>query len=147
MRGNSDNREINLFSGPGVLLRLGEAHDAFGTLMMTLAHRARIVPPAATLNDLSSPTVSQTFEKAFVTASEVVATRWSRLEDDWRNGGRLAAAAWRTPALSCERALSIEEAHQAAQVVTVPRPKRFTPVEPRTRRRLYRTTAGYTAYR
>ena len=141
-------------------LRRLAAHDAFGTLMMTLAHRARLrmlqrrhqallVPPAATLVDLPSPTHPQTFEKvrmaAFVTASASAATRWSRLEDDWRNGGRLAAAAWRTPAISCERALRIEEAQHAEQAATQTRPKGLTTADPQgtpdspSRRRLLST--------
>ena len=95
-------------------LRALQPHDAFGTLMMTLNQRLKFrqQPSSSTLPARSAARVAATILGDAAT-EEAAATRWSRLEADWslaRSVKRpLRTAAWRTPAMSCQRALSMEQ--------------------------------------
>ena len=98
-------------------VRALESYDAFGTLMMNLAHRVdvgrrrkRAGAGATGLMHGAQGGLATALQEE----EDEKASRWSRLEEAWRTGAqRLKTAAWRTPAISCERAISLEEGLRA----------------------------------
>lgn len=86
-----------------------EAHDAFSTLMLTLryrldARRRRRAESQGALAPTEGAVVREWGDE------EVTSTLWAGLETTWASGPRLLRTApWRTPAVSCERAIEWEE--------------------------------------